>query len=186
MRDAERYETFAELRELPPHLTAPPALVIGALAMVAAGIALGQLSEHASAAHGIARSVFFAAAFLYLYMSLVDFWEHFRIEKILTGRYLAATFVPIGESINHGLTTLTVIAIFVLARPLTGPLEPRDYVLLALPGVFLFFGIRDELIYHRRRSYHREDILHTISHLSSGVMMTAFYPSALIDWSKLA
>jgi len=184
MRDAESYETFGELRELPSHLEIPAALWIGALCAALAGLATGLAEADRCPPERALRCAFFAAGFLYGFMSLIDFAEHFRIEKQLTGRYLGTRFVPLGESVNHLLTTACVVGIFALARPLTAPLETRDWVLLTLPALFLAFGVRDELVYHRRRSYHREDILHTVSHLSSGVMLACYLPSALVDWSR--
>lgn len=185
MRIQEQPELFKDLTELPEHLQAPTWLWSGMVAMVVLGLILGLTGEAKHPGEMVLNCVFCPSAALYLFMSLVDFAEHFRIEKLLTGSYFGTAFVPIGESINHGITTLIIVALFLLARPLTFPLEPRDYVLLALPGLFLFFGIRDEVKYHRRRSYHREDIMHTVSHLSAGVMLASYMAVSLIDWQKL-
>ena len=35
-------------------------------------------------------------------------------------------------------------------------------------------GWRDELVYHRQRTDHREDMFHTVGHLAAGVMLTSF------------
>lgn len=186
MRIQEQPELYKDLTELPEHLQAPTWLWSGMLAVVILGLVLGVTAEAFHPAETVANCVFFPAAFLYLFMSVVDFCEHFRIEKLLTGSYFGTAFVPLGETINHGITTLIIVALFALARPLTFPLETRDYILLALPGLFLFFGIRDEVKYHRRRSYHREDIMHTVSHLSAGVMLASYMAVALVDWQKMA
>jgi len=67
-----------------------------------------------------------------------------------------------------------------LARPLPPSLKMRDYLVLASPALFLVLGWRDELVYHRRRCVHREDIMHTVSHLAAGVMMCSFLTSKLL------
>jgi hypothetical protein len=60
-------------------------------------------------------------------------------------------------------------------------LEPRDWLCLVAPGIFLVLGWYDEVVYHRRRCEHREDIMHTISHLAGGVMLTALYAMRLLS-----
>jgi hypothetical protein len=140
---------------------------------LAAGVALGVLGEE-STTRRITRASFFASAFSYLTVSLYDFWEHFRLEKLATGRYLSWVVVPWGETLNHVATGVTIILFFVLARPLRDPLALRDYLALAAPLAFLALGWRDELVYHRRRSAHREDLMHTVAHLAAGVMLTTF------------
>jgi len=184
VRQEEHAETYDHLKELPEFLQAPGWLWGAAIAAVLLGLGAGWFSDTKVPAQTAARSIFFAAAFVYALMSSVDFYEHFRMEKLLTGRWFGTQFVPIGETINHGITFMLIVSIFVLARPLKPPLETRDLVLLILPGLFLFFGIRDELVYHRRRSYHREDILHTVSHLSAGIMLTAYMAATLVDWER--
>jgi hypothetical protein len=185
MRQEQAPELFKDLTELPEHLQIPTWLGWGIIVVAILGLGLGYATEAKHPAEAIGNCVFFSSAFTYLFMSLLDFYEHFRIEKQLTGSYFGMAFVPFGETVNHGITTAIIVALFVLARPLTFPLEMRDYVLLALPGLFLFFGIRDEVKYHRRRSDHREDIMHTVSHLSAGVMLASYMAVRLIDWQKL-
>lgn len=166
-------EPFANTPNVPPGLRIPAWLAALTVAAIAAGIALGALTGV-----GVGRSVratFFGAGFAYLTTSLVDFWEHFRLENQVTGRYLAASAIPVGETVNHGLTILTLTGMFILARPLPPVLEPRDWFIIFAPAVFLTLGWRDELVYHRRRAKHREDIMHTVSHLAAGVMLSSFY-----------
>lgn len=150
-----------------------------------AGMALGVATADIAVLRFV-RGIFFASAFGYLAVSLVDFWEHFRLEKEATGRYLAMSAVPFGESLNHAATVLILVSVLVLGRPLRLPLELRDgYVLLA-PALFLALGWRDELVYHRKRARHREDILHTVAHLAIGVMLFSFAAMRLVDWERLA
>ena len=61
--------------------------------------------------------------------------------------------------------------------------EWRDWVALSLPAAFLLLGWRDELLYHRRRCAHREDIMHTVAHLAAGLMMCSFALSKMVGWS---
>ncbi len=125
------------------------------------------------------RAIFFAAAFAYLAVSSVDFWEHLRLEKVLTGRWLAFSAVPIAETVNHALTTSVLVLTFLLARPFPEVLAPRDWYVVAAPVLYLALGWVDELVYHRRRAVHREDLMHTVSHLAGGAMLTAFYAMRL-------
>ncbi len=132
-----------------------------------------------------AQAVFTGAGLGYLSTSLVDFWEHFRLEKQQTGRYLASEAVPPGETANHLATISTLVAIFLLARPLPRErLAPRDWFVLLGPALFLGLGWRDELVYHRRRAAHREDMMHTVAHLAAGVMLASFYSTRVIPWSE--
>ncbi|MCA1662998.1 MAG: hypothetical protein LC659_01740, partial [Myxococcales bacterium] len=128
------------------------------------------------------RAIFFASAFAYLVLSLLDFWEHFRLEKAATGRFWSMTVLPLGETLNHMATGLVVIAIFVLARPLPATLAARDWLVLLAPALFLALGWRDEIVYHRRRCAHREDIMHTVAHLAAGVMICTYLSSRLFPW----
>ena len=64
--------------------------------------------------------------------------------------------------------------VLALSRPLPSVLEPRDWFVLASPLVFLALGWRDEFVYHRRRSVHREDLMHTVAHLAAGAMLSAW------------
>lgn len=186
MREPEKYQVFDELVELPAHLQPKLWWKIALLLAGLAGIGLGLAHDTQVQAERVTRCVFFGSAFLYLYLSMTDFYEHFRIEKQLTGRYTSAQFIPVGETINHALTSTTVVLMFVLSRPLRAPLETRDLVFLALPGIFLILGLRDEFVYHRRRSYHREDIIHTSSHLCAGIMVASYYMASAVDWSQFS
>lgn len=131
-------------------------------------------------AHLIARTVFFVSAFAYLGVSSVDFWEHFRLERQRTGRWLAMQAVPVGESINHALTGLVLAAALLWVGPVSPSLNPRDWLTLTAPILFLGLGWWDELHYHRKRCVHREDMMHTVSHLAGGAMMTGLYLMRLL------
>jgi len=170
-------------RAIPPAVRVPP--LVGAIVggAVAAGPLVGATSRGAPPALRIVRSVFWSAALGYLTTSLVDFAEHFRLEKEATGHYLRSRVVPVGETLNHAATVGTVVSALALARPVRSRrLRARDWWLLAAPAVFLALGWRDEFVYHRRRSTHREDMMHTIPHLAAGVMWTTLYAMRLRKW----
>ncbi len=121
---------------------------IGAVA-IAAGIAVGVLTGSGVVMQAV-RATFFASAFAYFTTSMVDFREHFVFEKQLTASYFSMRAIPIGETINHTLTALVIVGIFVLARPIGRTVEPRDWFVLVAPAIFLALGWRDELAYHRK------------------------------------
>lgn len=173
---------FAELRLLPAELTVPRWLGVLLALVMAGGAALGLATAGGRPGLVLIRPIFFAAAFGYATVSLVDFWEHARLEKLLTGRYLESQAVPPGETINHVLTTLTIVAILVLARPLPRLLAARDWFVLGAPALFLALAWRDELVYHRRRAARRENLMHTVAHLAAGMMLAAFYVMRLGSW----
>ena len=167
-------EAFAEVRgKVPPHLRVPKWLATSILFAVGAGIVLGLLSA-ADPIEQAVRAVFFASALAYLGVSLFDFREHFLLEKEVTGRYLAWKAVPVGETINHALTVLTLLSVLIFARRPPPTPELRDWVTMVIaPALFFILGWRDELVYHRRRAVHREDIMHTTAHLAAGVMLSS-------------
>jgi hypothetical protein len=179
----DRPRRFTELPRLPRELRIPPWLGAGIGAAVAGGGLLGVAGRGAPPPERLVRSIFYGSAFGYLTTSLLDFWEHFRLERAVTGHYLRCAAVPIGETLNHGATIATLVSLLALARPPRRSL--RDLWVLAAPGVFLALGWRDELVYHRRRSTHREDIMHTVAHLAGGVMLASFYTMRLVSWHKL-
>jgi len=154
----------------------------GAAFAVAAGIAQGLLRETHGPAERLLWCMYAACAYLYLALSFVDFLEHLRLEKLATGRYTSMTAIPFGETVNHVCTLATIGVALSLARPLPSTLSPRDYAVLCAPGVFLALGLRDEIVYHRRRSTHREDIMHTTAHLTAGMMWTTLYALRLGNW----
>ena len=128
-----------------------------------------------------ARAVFVGSAIAYAGTSLVDFAEHLRLEKVRTGRYLAACEVPLGESANHVLTVATIVALLVLARPLPRErLEARDVFVLLAPAAITALGWRDEIVYHRRRSQHREDMMHTVSHIGLAGMLAGLFAARVV------
>lgn len=170
-------------RERPAAPLRPHAALVAAIAVaVAGGALLGVATSSGVPAYRALRAIFFASAFAYFVLSMLDFWEHFRLEKAATGRWWSMTVLPLGETLNHAATGLVIIAIFVLARPLPPALEPRDWLVVCAPAIFLALGWRDEVVYHRRRCAHREDIMHTVAHLSAGVMMCTYLSSKLFPW----
>lgn len=180
--DLEKARPFRELRGAPPNVRIPTWVA----ALIAAAVAGGALLGISTAQHGQAEqllnAVFFASAFGYVVISMIDFREHFRLEKEATGRWLAFSAVPLGETLNHAATTIVVVAILLFARPLPAELEPRDIFVLIAPALFLALGWRDEVLYHRVRGAHREDIMHTTAHLAAGIMLTSFYALRLTRW----
>lgn len=169
---------FAARAPLPASLRPPVVVVVAALAAVVAGVA----ASRGAPPYRALRTIFFASAFAYFVLSMFDFWEHFRLERAATGRWWSMTVLPIGETLNHGATGAVIVALFVLARPLPPTLAPRDWFVVCAPAIFLVLGFRDELVYHRRRCAHREDIMHTVAHLAAGVMMCTYLSSKLFAW----
>ena len=169
--------------ETPADVRIPWWVSASCLGAAAAGAAQGLLASAGTPVERYLRCVYTACALLYLALSAIDFVEHFRLEKEATGRYLAMTAVPFGETVNHALTLSTIIAAIVLARPLPAVLEPRDVVVLGAPIAFLALGLRDELVYHRKRAKHREDIMHTTAHLTAGIMWATLYALRLGTWA---
>jgi hypothetical protein len=157
-------------------------MVVAVAIALVAGAAGGAVLSAGSAPYRLLRAIFFASAFGYLVLSLLDFWEHFRLEKAATGRWWSMSVLPVGETLNHAATGAVIIALFVLARPLPPSLAARDWFVLAAPALFLALGWRDEMVYHRRRCAHREDIMHTVAHLAAGVMMCTYLSSRLFVW----
>lgn len=158
------------------------ALVVAVAVAVAAGAVGGATLSTGLPAYRLLRAIFFASAFGYLVLSLLDFWEHFRLERAATGRWWSMTVLPPGETLNHTATGAVIIALFVLARPLPAAPAARDWFVLASPAIFLALGWRDEVVYHRRRCAHREDIMHTVAHLAAGVMMCSYLSTRLFAW----
>jgi hypothetical protein len=169
--DPRATRSFGE-QSVPEGLAIPRWLAIGVAATVAIGIAVAFASVDGP--KRIAAASFFAALYSYIFLSLADFAEHYRLERIATGSFFTFRVVPPGESLNHTATVATILVFLLGARPLPAALEPRDWAVLAAPAIFLVLGWRDEAVYHRRRSVHREDMLHTVSHLAAGVMMVSF------------
>lgn len=168
---------FADIVTLAPELRIPAWVAVGVLAAGAVGIAQAQLMAAGSTAERVARSVFIGGAYAYLAIATIDFTEHFRLEKRLTGRYWSFEAVPLGETINHALTVAVIGAMIALARPIPPAPEWRDWFALGAPLLYMALGWRDELVYHRRRCAHREDLMHTTAHIASAVMLAGFVAS---------
>lgn len=172
---------FGHRAPTPDELRIPRSLIGWVLVAILAGAALGiWLGD--GAARAAVRSSFYAAGFVYLVVSIFDFKEHFRLEMLATGRRLSWVVVPWGETINHVLTGLVLLGLFVLARPIHPPLAARDWYSVLAPGLFFVLGWRDELVYHRRRAAHREDIMHTTAHLAAAAMLASFVAMRMVPW----
>jgi hypothetical protein len=179
--DAHAAVAFAARGPAPVALRIPLPAILAVAIAIAGGAVRGMLMT-GSTGERIAHTIFYAASFAYLTTSLIDLLEHLRLERLTTGRWWSMTVVPLGETLNH-LATIAVLATFLtLARPPPSPLEWRDYLVLIAPFLFLALGWRDELVYHRRRSTHREDSIHTVSHLAAGVMLASCIAARMVRW----
>ena len=170
---------FRELSEIPEPLKIPRWFVLLLAMLIAVGAVLG-LSGDGSFAVRVADAAFRASLYSYVAVSLLDLWEHYRLEHHVTGRWLSFVVIPFGESFVHGLIVSTLVTVVVLARPVQASLEWRDWLVLVGPIVFLALGWIDELKYHRRRALHREDMLHTVSHLAAGAMLVGLFASRVV------
>jgi hypothetical protein len=163
---------FEQTRALSPEHRIPAWLAASVFVATVLGASVGWfIGEGALFVRGV-RAVFFLAAFDYLVVSLYDFYEHARLEKEVTGKWVAWVAVPWVETINHTLTSITVISMLLYVGSV-------EWITVFGPVVFLALGWRDELVYHRRRCAHREDIMHTTAHLAAGVMLAALYAMRL-------
>lgn len=177
----------ARTLRVPPGLAIPSWLGLGLLGVVAGAAWLGWRARRSvrSRPERAARAVFCGSAAAYAATSLVDFAEHFRLERARTGRYLAAVAVPPGETLNHVLTVGALAGLLVLARPLGArPIAARDVYVVVAPALILVLGWRDELVFHRRRARHREDMMHTVSHLGLAGMLAGLFASRVVDWDR--
>lgn len=170
---AEPARTFEEAKRM-RRLPLPGWMVASVATPMAAAVLFAAIRER-DPARALVRGTFLASAMGYLTVSLLDFGLHFKMERERTGHAVGWEVVPLGESVNHVLTVGTLVSLLALARtPRRGKPAFRDRWTLAAPALFLALGWRDELVYHRRRSDHREDMLHTVAHLAAGVMLTSF------------
>ena len=180
-----RARPFHEAKVIPQELQIPRwfPFILGVIALGGAG--LGYWDDSEVLPFRLANAAYTAALFTYIVVSALDAHEHFRLEKFVTGRYFGWIVVPIGESILHAAIIGTVIAFTSLARPFAVPFTATDWFLLLAPFLFLAFGWWDELVYHRRRALHREDMLHTVSHLAAGTMIGSLILARMLDWNRI-
>lgn len=161
-----------------PRSTHIPAWTWLAIAGAAAAGPLGATMTRGSHAPiRVLRGTLFGSTLAYLTTVALDVAEHFRLEKEVTGSYLRCSAVPLSESLVHAGIALTNLSALLFARPVRRVRSLADRWLLVAPGVFLALGWTDELVYHRRRAPHREDIIHATEHLAEGIMWTALYAS---------
>lgn len=160
-------EPFQAVRTLTPDLKVPPALWTTLAAASAVGFVVGLAYAESLNRATWAFACFCASIASYLVVVGLDLREHLRLEKFVTGRWIAWQVVPLGESILHSGIVSCLLGTLILSfwGPTLGPIP----LLIATVGFFAL-GWCDELIYHRRRALHREDILHTVSHLAGGAV----------------
>src|SRR5881227_2895141 len=88
---------------LPEELRIPRWLGLVLATAMTAGVALGLLATAGAPALKLIRAIFFAGAFAYLTISIVDFWEHWRLEREAGGGLLTWRAMRFGETVNHWL-----------------------------------------------------------------------------------
>lgn len=164
---------FPEALRLPRWLQA----VLGGALL--AGPLVGLASRKTSTPQRALRATLWTSGLAYAAAATLDLAEHFRLEKEVTGRYLTWKAIPPSEAMVHAGIIGTNLGALLLARPVKRPYGPVDLFNMAAPALFLAFGWVDELGYHRRRTQHREDLIHTTQHLAEGVMWTALYATRL-------
>ena len=160
-------EPFEAVRTLSPELKVPPALWATLATASLVGFVVGLFAAEGLNRTPGAFACFCASIAAYLVVSGLDLHEHLRLEKFVTGRWIEWKVVPLGESVLHSGIVGCLVAALILSfwEPPLGPIP----LLVATLGFFAL-GWCDELIYHRRRALHREDILHTVSHLAGGAV----------------
>jgi hypothetical protein len=143
------------------------------VALIGLGVGLGLLSKR-SWPERLSRASFFASGLAYVAMSLVDAAEHLRLEKEASGSYLSSVAVPRGESGIHLAFFAAQGLCMGLGRLEHRPLRAQEALRFAAPLLLFGLGWSDELIYHRRRTQHREDIIHTAAHVANAAMLASF------------
>lgn len=178
-------QPFDEIAAVPPELKIPAAFVVGVTAAALGGAGLGVVRASGPPLERMAEAIFQGSLTVYVGIAAFDVWEHLRLEKHVTGSYLSSTVVPWPETAIHGAIGATLAGFIQLARPIERKLERRDAFVLLTPHIFLALGWLDELAFHRRRALHREDILHTVSHLSAAALMASLFAARVINWRRL-
>jgi hypothetical protein len=151
---------------------------LGALLSIAlaAGPAAGLAPRGKPVRHRVLRSILVGSTLAYFITASVDLAEHFRLEKEITGRLLRWTAIPPIEALTHAAIVANNVGVLLLARPLRRRRPGLlDRWLLVAPAAFIALGWGDELVFHRRRTGHREDLIHTTQHLAEAVMWTTLY-----------
>ncbi len=173
---------FDALGPLPAALRIPRRWAALAVAALAGALLASSPWSAPTWREAVTRAGLALALVAYLGVSLLDLAEHFRLEREVSGRWFGWQAVPLGESCVHVALTCVLIAACVLARPLPAQPAPRDLFVLASPILFSGLGWWDELAFHRRRAAHREDILHTLSHLAAGALLASVLIGTLVPW----
>jgi hypothetical protein len=160
---------------LPSSLRLPRWLSLLSAGAVGVAMVAGATRQRHSLLWRLLRATFFGSTVGYGIVALLDLAEHLRLEKETTGHYLRWVAIPPLESALHGALVATNISALALARPRLHPSRARGLWLALAPGALLALGWADELAFHRRRTGHREDIMHTTQHLAEGVMLASHY-----------
>ena len=170
-------QSFKAVRTLSPELRIPPSLWLALGSIAATGFVIGALYASSLNRSTWAFACFCASIASYIFVVALDLKEHLRLEKFVTGRFMAWTVIPLGESALHvGIVGCLLVALFIaLGQP-----GPSSVPLLIATIGFFGLGWLDELLYHRRRALHREDILHTVSHLTGGAVFATLFLSNFI------
>lgn len=184
VRAEEPVRPWDEHRALPPHLR-PTALAWAVLVVGSLGAAVAAfLSPADHELQRLARAAAAGSGAAYAIISYIDFREHFLLEKALTGKWWSTRALPLGETLNHAGSGLTLLLLLLLARPVVDAPTARDVVVFLLAPAFLLLGLRDEFVFHRRRSSHREDLMHTTAHLAGGALIASWLVLRVVDWSR--
>lgn len=176
---------FYEVAAVPLELKIPKKFVVGVTAAALGGAGLGFARTSGPVLGRVAEAIFQGSLTVYAGIAAFDVLEHLRLEKHVTGGYLSSTVIPWPETAIHVAIGATLAGFIQLARPIDRKLERRDAFVLLTPHLFLALGWLDELAFHRRRALHREDILHTVSHLSAAALMAALFAARVINWRRL-
>jgi hypothetical protein len=160
---------------MPPGLRIPLWLRLVSGGAVGLAVVAGTTRTRGPLPWRLLRAVFFGSSVGYAITAALDLTEHLRLEKAATGHYLRWVAVPPLETALHCAAVATNLSALVLARPGRRPRRERLLWLALAPGALLVLGWADELAFHRRRTRHREDIMHTTQHLAEGIMLATRY-----------
>jgi hypothetical protein len=184
LRVDEPARPWEDHRALPAHLRPTRAAWAALCVALVGGFSLGLALPADHPLQRLARAAAYASGAAYFVISYVDFREHFLLEKAVTGRWWSARALPLGETLNHAGSGITLLSLLLLARPVVDAPTARDLVVFGLAPLFLVLGLRDEFVFHRRRSSHREDLMHTTAHLAGGAFIASWLVLRVVDWTR--